>query len=182
MIPSRYLYASREGSETAEPIVSRSTVATPHPKPEMPTRLIPTEQTLEGFLKIEWLELTDEIVRAELPVRDDLKQPMGLVHGGIYSAVAESLASVATANAVWRDGFTASGMNNCATFMRPATEGTLHVVCRRRFRAGDRWLWSTEFRDDRDRLCSVVDVTVAVRPLPPGVREQVLAHASQQAS
>jgi 1,4-dihydroxy-2-naphthoyl-CoA hydrolase len=156
-------------------------MATPEPTPELPARLIATEQTFEGFLKLKWLELTDEIVRAELPVRDDLKQPMGLVHGGIYSAVAESLASVATAQAVWRDGCTASGMNNCASFLRPATEGTLHIVCHRRFRAEDRWLWSTEFRDDRDRLCSVVDVTVAVRPLPPAVREQVLADAARQA-
>jgi hypothetical protein len=27
-------------------------------------------------------------------------------------------------------------------------------------------VWSHEFRDDDDRLCALVDVTIAVRPLP----------------
>ena len=45
-------------------------------------------------------ELTDELVRGRVAVRDDLKQPAGLVHGGVYAAIAESLASFGTAFAV----------------------------------------------------------------------------------
>ena len=64
----------------------------------------PLERTFEGFLGLEWLELTETSARVRFQVRESLKQPLGLLHGGIYCAVAESVASVATVRAVWRDG------------------------------------------------------------------------------
>jgi uncharacterized protein (TIGR00369 family) len=99
-------------------------------------------------------------------VRENLKQPLGLLHGGIYSAVAETVASVATANQVWRDGFISSGLSNSASFLRPVTEGTLDVVARCREHDEREWFWSHEFRDEHGRLCALVDVIIAVRPGP----------------
>ena len=99
-------------------------------------------------------------------VRDDLKQPLGLLHGGIYSAVAESVASVATAIAVWKAGMTVSGLSNSASFLRPITDGTVYVAARCRHHDEREWLWSHEFRDDQQRLCALVEVRIAVRPRP----------------
>ena len=42
----------------------------------------------DGLYGLEMLEITDEIARARVRVRDQLKQPMGLVHGGVYAAIA----------------------------------------------------------------------------------------------
>jgi uncharacterized protein (TIGR00369 family) len=134
----------------------------------LPEGLIRHEATFEGFLGLEWLELTDEHARVTFEVRDSLKQPFGLIHGGIYSAVAESIASVATVRAVWSDGMIGSGLSNCASFLRPITQGTVHVSAHRRHRDEREWLWGLEFRDDAGRLCSLVDVTIAVRPRPAG--------------
>jgi acyl-coenzyme A thioesterase PaaI-like protein len=36
--------------------------------------------------------LLEEEVRARVAVRDDLKQPAGLVHGGLYASMAEAMA------------------------------------------------------------------------------------------
>lgn len=132
-----------------------------------PTRIDPA-LTFEGFLGLEWLELTGEFASVRFAVRDDLKQPWGLVHGGIYSAVAESVASIATVNAVWRDGLIGSGLSNSASFLRPVTAGTVHVTARLRGHDAREWLWGHEFHDDGGRLCALVDVTIAVRPLHPG--------------
>ncbi len=90
---------------------------------ELPTPAIPLTDTFEGFLGLDWLELTRESARVRFDVRQNLKQPMGLLHGGVYSAVAETVASVATAAAVWRDGLAASGLSNSASFLRPVTQG-----------------------------------------------------------
>jgi uncharacterized protein (TIGR00369 family) len=130
----------------------------------LPVPLLPLEQTFEGFLGLEWHELTEDSARVSFEVRDNLKQPLGLLHGGIYSAVAETIASVATVRAVWRDGLIGSGLSNTASFLRPITTGTVHVTGRRRYNDEREWLWSHEFRDDHDRLCALVDVTIAVRP------------------
>ena len=56
---------------------------------------------------LELLSLSDTEVRAQVRVRDELKQPAGLVHGGVYASMAESMASIATALAVAAGGETA---------------------------------------------------------------------------
>jgi 1,4-dihydroxy-2-naphthoyl-CoA hydrolase len=115
---------------------------------------------------LELLEIGDEHVRGRVPVRDDLKQPAGLVHGGVYAAIAESLATNGTAAAVFPAGNTALGLSNQTSFMRPITSGSIHAVARPRHRGRTTWVWEVELSDDEDRLCALTRVTVAVRPLP----------------
>jgi 1,4-dihydroxy-2-naphthoyl-CoA hydrolase len=111
-------------------------------------------------------EISDGVVRGRVPVRDDLKQPAGLVHGGLYAAVAESLATNGTAAAVAGDGNTAMGLSNQTSFLRPVTVGAVHAGARARHRGRTTWVWEVELTDDQDRLCALCRVTIAVRPLP----------------
>jgi 1,4-dihydroxy-2-naphthoyl-CoA hydrolase len=134
----------------------------------LPAPLLPFESTFEGFLGLEWVELSETSAHVRFEVRDNLKQPLGLLHGGIYSAVAETVASVATVYGVWRDGKIGSGLSNTASFLRPVTGGTLDVLARRRHHDDREWFWGNEFRDAEGRLCALVDVTIAVRPVPVG--------------
>lgn len=97
-------------------------------------------------------------------VRDGLRQPLGLLHGGIYSAVAETVASVATIRMVWHDGLTGSGLSNSASFLRPATAGVVDVTARCLHHDEREWVWTHAFRDEAQRLCALVTVTIAVRP------------------
>jgi 1,4-dihydroxy-2-naphthoyl-CoA hydrolase len=122
-----------------------------------------TGQGLEGVLGLEFTELTDEVVRSRLEVRDELKQPTGLIHGGVYAAVAESLASWGTAATVVPEGNTAVGLSNHTSFLRPLTEGHLTAVATRKHRGRTTWVWDVEMRDDQDRLCALTRVTIAVR-------------------
>ena len=134
--------------------------------------VIPIGETFDAFLGMEWLELTDSAAHVRFRVRDNLRQPLGLLHGGIYSAVAESVASAATVRAIWTDGFTGSGMSNVASFLRPVTGGVVDVRAIRRGRSDREWVWSHEFFDEAGRLCAMVDVTIAVRPRPTEARHQ----------
>ena len=125
----------------------------------------------EGFDSLYGLEVTtldDGMVEARVEVRDELKQPAGLVHGGVYSSIAESLASMATWFAVQANGRTAMGLSNQTSFLRPITEGTVHAQARARHRGRTTWVWEVEFTDDRGRLCALTRMTIAVRSLPAG--------------
>jgi uncharacterized protein (TIGR00369 family) len=133
---------------------------------DLPVPLLPLERTFEGFLGLEWLELTSDSAHVRFEVRENLKQPLGLLHGGIYCAVAETIASVATVRAVWRDGLIGTGLSNYASFLRPVTAGTVDVVATMRGHDDREWLWAHEFKDEAGRLCALVDVTIAVRPAP----------------
>ena len=136
---------------------------------KLPVPLIPLERTFEGFLDLDWVELTDRSAHVRFEVRENLKQPLGLLHGGIYCAVAQTIASVATVNAVWRDGFNGSGLSNTASFLRPVTRGMVDVYATMRAHDEREWFWAHDFRDEQDRLCAIVDVTIAVRPAPDRV-------------
>lgn len=142
----------------------------PWERSSLPSPTIEFERTFESFLGLHWLELAPDHAHVQFQVRDSLRQPLGLLHGGIICAVAETVASVATVNAVWRDGFSGSGLSNSASFLRPITDGRVDVTAKLRSREGDEWLWSHEFHDEQQRLCALVDVTFAVRPAPPELR------------
>ena len=132
--------------------------------------IVPLDRTFDALYGLEVLEISEEEVRAQVAVRDAVKQPMGLVHGGVYASIAESITSSATAMAVWREhGQIAMGLSNQTNFLRPITDGTVHAHARRRHRGRTTWMWEVDITDDAGRLCAVVRMTIAVRDLPPGV-------------
>jgi 1,4-dihydroxy-2-naphthoyl-CoA hydrolase len=110
-------------------------------------------------------EIEDGLVRGEVTVGDELKQPWGLVHGGVYAAMAESLASTGTQLGAG-EGKMAAGLSNLTSFMRPITEGTIHAVAVARHRGRTTWVWEVALADDAGRECVLSRVTVAVRDLP----------------
>jgi 1,4-dihydroxy-2-naphthoyl-CoA hydrolase len=119
-----------------------------------------------GFDRLYGLQVTEVgegTMRATVAVRDAIKQPAGLVHGGIYAAIAESLATTGTALAVLGDGKTAMGLSNQTSFLRPVTEGSIHAAARARHRGRTTWVWEVEAVDDARRLCALSRITVAVR-------------------
>jgi uncharacterized protein (TIGR00369 family) len=131
-----------------------------------------SSETLQfaGFDRLYGLELLDldpERARAQVRVRDELRQPYGLVHGGVFAAIAESLASIATANAVERENRVAMGLSNQTSFLRPITEGTIHALAVVRHRGRSTWVWEVEMSDDAGRLCVLTRMTIAVRERPP---------------
>ena len=128
--------------------------------PETRRVVSPLDETL-GF---ETLEVEAERARGRFRVEDHVKQPFGLVHGGVFAALAESLASRATYEAVVGDGLMAIGLSNQTSFMRPVTGGTVESDARRRHRGRSTWIWDVDHTDAEGRLCAVSRVTIAVRP------------------
>jgi len=112
---------------------------------------------------LELLSLDDDGMRARVAVRDELKQPAGLIDGGVYAAMAENMASAGTYVAVRRAGQIAMGQANHTSYMRPITEGHVNALARPRHRGRTTWVWEVEFLDDSQRLCALSRVTVAVR-------------------
>ena len=124
---------------------------------------------LTGFDALYGLEidrLTEAEVTARVSVRDELRQPAGLIHGGVLASIAESTTTLATARAVEPDGKAAQGISNQTSFLRPIVGDTIHAVARRRHRGRTTWVWEVELSDDAGRLCALVRMTIAVRDAP----------------
>ncbi len=123
-----------------------------------------SKETLQTVLGIELLEHGDGVVKGRVPVTDKVRQEFGLVHGGVYAAMAEGLCSLGTFFAVQGQGMLVMGQQNNTSFLRPVTEGTVHCECRARHMGRTSWVWDVDHTDDQGRLCALSRVTVAVRP------------------
>jgi 1,4-dihydroxy-2-naphthoyl-CoA hydrolase len=116
----------------------------------------------------EWLSLDPDDARCRVAVRDELRQPYGILHGGVYSTLVESICSVATAASVYDKGMIAMGQSIEVSFLRPVSEGHAEVRAVARHRGRTTWVWQAEVLDAEERLCGVAKMTMAVRPAPSG--------------
>ena len=123
-----------------------------------------TADTMEGTLGFELLEYGPDRGLGRFEVQDRVRQAFGIVHGGAYAALGESLASFCTAVAVRDEGKLAMGQSNFTSFLRPVSEGTVTAEARCIHRGRTSWVWEVDFTDDQGRRCASTRVTMAVRP------------------
>ena len=114
----------------------------------------------------EVLSVDPDGARARVPMREELAQPFGIMHGGVYSGAIEGLCSLATAVAVWERGMIAVGQSINVNFLRPVSAGHAEVRARARHRGRTSWIWEAEVLDDDERVCALATMTMAVRPRP----------------
>ena len=89
------------------------------------------EDTPSGFAEeigVEWLNLDPDDARARIAVEPRHLQPYGIVHGGVFAALAESLTSAATYAAVREEDMVAMGQANDTTFLRPIGDGHINAA------------------------------------------------------
>jgi 1,4-dihydroxy-2-naphthoyl-CoA hydrolase len=137
-----------------------------------PSFPIDASGTLGAVLDFEHTEVGEERATARFEVADKHMQPFGLVHGGVYAALAEGLASEATARAVGPDGMIAQGMSNNLSFLRPVLGGIVHAEAIRRHRGRTTWVWDVDITDDAGRLAATSRLTIAVRPMPDELKKR----------
>ena len=109
----------------------------------------------KGFdseIGLKYLELTPDGGSAQLEIQDKLLQPWGIMHGGVYCSIIESLASVS--GHVWlseNGGGTVVGVNNNTDFLRAISSGTITAVSTPIHRGRRQQLWLITITDDDDR-------------------------------
>ncbi len=126
----------------------------------------------DALYGLEIVDVADDVVSARVAVRDELRQPFGLVHGGVLASIAEAVASIGTAAAVVPAGDAPMGLSNSTSFLRPVVEGTIHARAVRRHRGRTTWIWDVELSDDGGRVCALSRMTIAVRPAPAPAGER----------
>ncbi|MDX1872414.1 PaaI family thioesterase [Mycolicibacterium sp. 120266] len=110
----------------------------------------------KGFdaeLGLKYLDVTPDGGRAQLTITDKVLQPWGIVHGGVYCAIVESLASVS--GHVWlseHGGGTVVGVNNNTDFLRAIKSGKVTAVSEPIHRGRRQQLWLITITDEDDRL------------------------------
>ena len=104
-------------------------------------------------LGLVFTELGPDGAKAQLDVKPSLLQPMGIVHGGVYCSVIESMASVSAF--VWLSGHGGGnvvGVNNNTDFLRAISSGTVYGVSEPLHRGRRQQLWLVTIKDEKDRI------------------------------
>jgi 1,4-dihydroxy-2-naphthoyl-CoA hydrolase len=93
-------------------------------------------------------------VECEVPVGPHLVQPYGLVHGGVYSSIVETLASVGAALYAMPRNQTTVGLENTTSFLRAVRRGKLIGVARPLHRGRATQVWEVEVRSDDGKVAA----------------------------
>jgi uncharacterized protein (TIGR00369 family) len=93
-------------------------------------------------------------------------QPMGIVHGAVYTGAVETAASVGATASVYHLGQFAVGVDNFTDFARPVTQGRLQVEARAAQQGKTLQLWDVAITDEAGKLVAKGRVRLAIRPRP----------------
>jgi 1,4-dihydroxy-2-naphthoyl-CoA hydrolase len=137
----------------------RVPLALPRAQPRLlgPCRQIdvqPTPQApFDKELGLVFTEISPDRTQAQLDVQPKLLQPMGIVHGGVYCSIVESLASVAAYTWLQANGGgSVVGVNNNTDFLRAINSGTVYGAATPVHRGRRQQLWLVTITNSDERL------------------------------
>ena len=111
-------------------------------------------------LGLELLEVSGDEVVGRLPVAPHLHQPYGIVHGGVWCSVVETLASVG--GATWfGDRGQVVGVSNHTNFLRAVREGVVDARAVPVHRGRTQQLWTVRITDEAGKLVAQGEVRLA---------------------
>lgn len=138
-----------------------------HEFPENVLKLI--NENLGGYnnaLGLRFTKATPDEYVAEIEIKDNHLQPYGLVHGGVYAGMIETLCSTGAALTVWEEKKNTVGLENTTSFLRAVRSGRLRGTARPLMLGRRSHVWEAWIHDDRDRLVATGRVRLMV--LEPG--------------
>ena len=103
----------------------------------------------------------DEVV-AELTVGGAHRQPLGIVHGGVYAGLVETAASIGAGIDAMSRGLFSVGLENHTSFLHAVREGELRAVARPQMRGRRTQVWEVAITDDTERTVATGKVRFLV--------------------
>ena len=127
---------------------------------DMAAHLGEMSRGLVALLGAELGEMSGDRATMKVPVTEKLHQPQGIVHGGVYCAIVETLGSLA--GSIWLgDRGNVVGVANHTNFLRAARSGTLHGEATPLHRGRLQQLWLVVITDDAGRVLARGEVRLA---------------------
>jgi 1,4-dihydroxy-2-naphthoyl-CoA hydrolase len=122
-------------------------------------------QNLDGWnqaMGVRFVRVTLDEVVAEFTVGPEHKQAYGIVHGGVYAGVIETLASVGAAMNAMQDGRSAVGLENNTSFLQAVRDGKLRGTATPVMRGKRSHVWEAKIVDERDRVVATGRVRLMI--------------------
>jgi 1,4-dihydroxy-2-naphthoyl-CoA hydrolase len=92
-------------------------------------------------------EVTATSARGHAELGEDHYTPWGVIHGGVYTSIVESAASIGASHAVADRGEFAVGVHNATDFLRPSTGARVDVEANALYQGRTQQLWEVIITD-----------------------------------
>jgi uncharacterized protein (TIGR00369 family) len=110
--------------------------------------------TLGGWneaMGLRFVRATSDEVVAEVEIGPVHKQPYGIVHGGVYAGLIETVASTGAALYALGRGQSTVGLENSTSFLRAVRGGKIRIVARPLVRGRRTQVWEATVTDEGGR-------------------------------
>ncbi|HTU61941.1 MAG TPA: PaaI family thioesterase [Polyangiales bacterium] len=124
----------------------------------------PPMQGFNAALGIQLLKVEAGEVSAQLEVGPHHHQPWGIVHGGVYCSIIETVCSVGAQVTLTPGSGFIVGVDNHTSFLKATRSGTLRTVARPLAVGGRTQLWEANIENEQGELVATGRVRLMVVP------------------
>ncbi len=123
--------------------------------------------TMADWIGIEFCEIGPDYLVAKMPVDRRTVQPLGVVNGGAFCALAETLGSTAANLCIDRSKYVSLGLDINANHLRSANKGFVYGTAKAFHIGKSTQVWEIKITDEDQNLCCISRLTMANVPLHP---------------
>jgi len=134
-------------------------------QPQQPQSPDEARHYLADTLGMEVSEMTADRVVMRMPIRDSVRQPFGILHGGATVALAETAASLGTWMGIDQARFHAVGLEINANHLRAVPDGIVTATALPVHRGRTTWVWDIRIHNSEGVLTAISRCTIAVVPI-----------------
>jgi 1,4-dihydroxy-2-naphthoyl-CoA hydrolase len=127
----------------------------------------PERSCMVEHLGIEILEITQDGVKAKMPVDQRTKQYFGLLHGGASVVLAETVASIASVAHIDTKKERAVGLEINANHLRAVSSGWVNAEAKAVHLGRKTHVWQIEIRNEEGKLTCLSRCTMAIVEAKP---------------
>lgn len=120
------------------------------------------KNTMAEWIGLEFYELGEDFLVARMPVDHRTVQSLGLVNGGAYCVLAETLGSMAANLCLDRNKFVALGLDINANHLRSARKGWVYGTARPFHIGQTTQVWEIKITDEEGNLNCISRLTLAI--------------------
>jgi 1,4-dihydroxy-2-naphthoyl-CoA hydrolase len=117
------------------------------------------KNTLMETLEIEFVDVTDDVLTARMPVTSRVHQPDGVLHGGASVALAESLGSAAALVFLDKKDIMIRGLEISANHVKSIRDGFVYAKATALHKGRTTQLWQIRIENEEEELISLVKLT-----------------------
>ena len=120
------------------------------------------KNTMFDAIGIKILEIGTDYIKGSMPVNEQTKQPMGLLHGGASVAFAETLGSIASTLVIDMTKKAPVGLEINANHIKSAREGLVYGIVRPLHVGARTHVWEIKITNEKDQLVCVSRLTTSI--------------------